>query len=245
VFPSCWTRLAAAVPHAGRRCVYGSTEAEPIGDRSPRHQLPADRASMMAGCGLLAGHPVRRSRCHPGLIVGDASARPWSGPARKRVDRCRSGRRDVVAGAHVLQAISMGSATTKRRSRWDARGLAPPNRRRGVSRRNWTGPLLVGRCAAKASDARGSAVSICVSVRASKIEGVGAPPCDAPPQGRVLTRISGGSETARGTLLERHLRAGWTRLSWWPRVSGGQTPQREKSTTGHSCGCSIDRRHPT
>ena len=58
VFPLLLDKLHSVAPQAEIIAVYGSTEAEPIAEISRAAITPTDRAGMLGGRGLLAGHPV-------------------------------------------------------------------------------------------------------------------------------------------------------------------------------------------
>jgi acyl-CoA synthetase (AMP-forming)/AMP-acid ligase II len=201
--------LAAAVPHAAIVAVYGSTEAEPIAEIDRRDIAAADRASMTAGAGLLAGHPV------PSITLRILTDRwgtprgPWTADQLEReslsVDQVGE---IVVAGAHVLAGYLDGLGDDETKIKVDARVW---HRTGDAGYLDAAGRLwLVGRCAAKASDGRGVLYPFAVECAASQIEGVGRTAFVMHRHRRVLAaEISGGSETARVTLLER---LAWARL---------------------------------
>lgn len=148
VFPPLLDKLHEVAPQAEIVAVYGSTEAEPMAHIS-RHEISdADRQAMQTGRGLLAGTPVptlvlRVVRDEWGRPKHDATPLPADAPGEI-----------VVAGDHVLPGYlhGRGDAETKLDAeghRWHRTGDAGYLDERG---RLW----LLGRCAAKVMDERGT-----------------------------------------------------------------------------------------
>ena len=171
VFPNLLRKLVRMAPHAEITAVYGSTEAEPIAEISYSQIQPGEFASMIAGRGLLAGHPVPQIRLavveHKwGIPIGPFSEHEFQ-------DACvpvgKAGE-IVVSGAHVLPGYlhSQGDLETKfdvGGSRWHRTGDAGYLDDRG---RVW----LLGRCDARIQDERGVLYPFTVECAAQQISGV-------------------------------------------------------------------------
>ena len=155
VFPRLLDALRAACPAAEVHAVYGSTEAEPIAHLEARELSAADRAAMLSGGGLPAGVPVpeiqlrilRTDWGHPiaPLTVDELNAMTASPDEAGEI---------VVTGPHVLRGYlhGRGDEETKFRAAgevWHRTGDAGCLNTQG---RLW----LLGRCAAKVPDARGT-----------------------------------------------------------------------------------------
>jgi olefin beta-lactone synthetase len=155
VFPRLLDDLHAIAPSADIVAVYGSTEAEPIADLARSTLLPEDVAAMRAGRGLLAGCPVpdielRIIADRWGTPIGpydaatfDALCLPPDAPGEI-----------VVSGEHVLPGYVDGRGNEETKFRvddavWHRTGDAGYLDERG---RLW----LLGRCAARIVDARGT-----------------------------------------------------------------------------------------
>lgn len=154
VFPALLARLRAAAPAAEIAAVYGSTEAEPMAHLSDRDIDADDLAAMRAGAGLLAGAPVAAVRLR---VIADRWGTPLGSLNAAEFGRAVCSRHTageiVVAGPHVLQGYlhGAGDAETKFRvdgETWHRTGDAGCLDPRG---RLW----LLGRCAARVSDAHG------------------------------------------------------------------------------------------
>ncbi|MEY2880582.1 MAG: Plipastatin synthase subunit [Verrucomicrobiota bacterium] len=155
VFPRVLDGLAQLAPRARVVAVYGSTEAEPIAHVAAEELSDDDRAAMRAGHGLPAGEPVPEVRL---VVLRDR----WGEPrgrmtaAELAAERVTAGEPGeiVVAGAHVLKGYlgGVGDAETKfsvEGEVWHRTGDAG---RLDVCGRLW----LLGRCAARITDARGT-----------------------------------------------------------------------------------------
>jgi acyl-CoA synthetase (AMP-forming)/AMP-acid ligase II len=155
VFPRLLDDLQGIVSGADIVAVYGSTEAEPIADLARSQLLPGDVGAMRAGRGLLAGCPVPdiQLRIIPdrwGTSLGpydaatfDALCLPSDVPGEI-----------IVSGEHVLRGYvdGCGDGETKVRvgdAVWHRTGDAGYLDGRG---RLW----LLGRCAARIADVRGT-----------------------------------------------------------------------------------------
>jgi len=142
VFPRFMARLQAVAPKAEVIVVYGSTEAEPMA------HVTRTEVAAATGRGLLAGRPVpqvelRVVRDEWGRVRTDARSVPAGEPGEI-----------VVAGEHVLPGYlnGVGDAETKfdaEGRRWHRTGDAGYFDAAG---RLW----LLGRCAAKVVDERGT-----------------------------------------------------------------------------------------
>lgn len=171
VFPKLLRKLARMAPHAEITAVYGSTEAEPIAEISYSQIQPSEFASMTAGHGLLAGHPVPQIRLaiieHQwGIPIGPFSESEFQ---QARVPTGKAGE-IAVSGGHVLPGYlnGQGDAETKfdvGGSRWRRTGDAGYLDDRG---RVW----LLGRCDARMQDERGVLYPFAVECAAQQIPGV-------------------------------------------------------------------------
>jgi acyl-CoA synthetase (AMP-forming)/AMP-acid ligase II len=155
VFPRLLDGLRQLAPNADVIAVYGSTEAEPIAHISITAMKPEDIAMMRAGRGLLAGVPVKEISFR---IVQDC----WGTPLGEmtapqflaRTMPTGEPGEIVVTGDHVLKSYlgEIGNEETKFRvdgKPWHRTGDAGWLDQNG---RLW----LLGRCAARITDSRGS-----------------------------------------------------------------------------------------
>jgi acyl-CoA synthetase (AMP-forming)/AMP-acid ligase II len=139
--------------------VYGSTEAEPIAHIAQQQIESADRADMLAGRGLLAGHPVDaiavrilKDRWHSSGVAEPIG--PFRTP--EFVAECLPAEQPgeiVVSGNHVLPGYLHGHGDEETKFRvdstiWHRTGDAGYLDQRG---RLW----LLGRCAARIEDGHG------------------------------------------------------------------------------------------
>lgn len=155
VFPSLLERLQEVAPQAEIVAVYGSTEAEPIAHIARRAMLPGDIPAMLDGGGLLAGCPVpeiqlRILRDRWGTPIGPYTAAEL---ARQCLPADRPGE-IVVSGDHVLPGYVEGQGDQESKFRvdgavWHRTGDAGYLDAAG---RVW----LLGRCAARVDDDRGT-----------------------------------------------------------------------------------------
>lgn len=171
VFTSTLDALADAAPHADVFAVYGSTEAEPIAELDRATISSTDRASMMAGAGLLAGRPVDRVQLR---ILRDRWGTPVGPLSGAEFMQARLAPREigeiVVAGDHVLAGYLDGAGDDETKIRagsevWHRTGDAGYLDEHG---RLW----LLGRCSAKAHDTRGVLYPFAVECAASEHPGV-------------------------------------------------------------------------
>ena len=160
-------RLQRIAPQAQIIAVYGSTEAEPISTISLNEMDEEDRLAMDEGCGLLAGRPVSsitlrilRDRwgspiAPVGTLAFDQLCQPVGQPGEI-----------VVRGAHVLAGYLDQEGDNENKIHvdgisWHRTGDAGYLDERG---RLW----LVGRCAARVDDDRGSMYPLGVEQTALK-----------------------------------------------------------------------------
>jgi acyl-CoA synthetase (AMP-forming)/AMP-acid ligase II len=171
VFPPLLDALAAAAPGAHVAALYGSTEAEPIAHLERGEMSPEDRAAMRAGRGLLAGHPVAEVDV---AVLADQWGRPRASlsAASLLASRLPPGQAGeiVVSGGHVLPGYlrGIGDEETKfrvDRTVWHRTGDAGWLDERG---RLW----LLGRCAARIEDERGTVYPFAVECAAAGEPGV-------------------------------------------------------------------------
>jgi olefin beta-lactone synthetase len=166
VFPRLLDKLRHIAPQAKIVAVYGSTEAEPIAKLTLDEITADDRARMQHGRGLLAGRPV------PEIQLRILRAR-WGTPLAPLTSAefdaaCLSVNEPgeiVVAGAHVLPGYLHGRGDDETKFRvdgqvWHRTGDAGYL---DASGRLW----LLGRCAAKITDARGTLYPFAVECAAS------------------------------------------------------------------------------
>ena len=155
IFPNLLTALREKMPDARVEAVFGSTEAEPIAHIEEREVSAADRDAMRAGRGLLTGEPV------PEISIRILSAE-WGAPlapmsADEFAGRCLpSGEHGeiVVSGGHVLPGYLHGHGDAETKFRVDGRVWHRTGDAGWIDEhgRLW----LLGRCAARVSDSRGT-----------------------------------------------------------------------------------------
>jgi len=171
VFPAMLDAIASVAPGAAVVAVYGSTEAEPIAEIERAAITSADRDAMAGGAGLLAGRPVASVQVR---ILPDT----WGTPLGPWTERELEGHalpsgaagEIVVSGDHVLTGYldGEGDADTKIHVGdrvWHRTGDAGYF---DAEDRLW----LLGRCAAKVSDADGVIYPFAVEAAASDVPGV-------------------------------------------------------------------------
>lgn len=166
VFPRLLDQLQQIAPNAAVTAVYGSTEAEPMA-KIARHQIEeADMQAMLAGRGLLAGPPV-------GAIQLRVMQNRWGTPvgpftcAQFESMCCPAGTAGeiVVSGRHVLPGYLHGHGNQETKFKvgdtiWHRTGDAGYL---DVQGRVW----LLGRCAARISDAQGKLYPFAVECAAA------------------------------------------------------------------------------
>lgn len=93
VFPDVLDRLCGTAPSPRIVAVYGSTEAEPIAHLDWREADTSDRAAMIGGAGLLAGHvaPIAQVRIIEDeiLVAGDHVVQGYLDPAQDSSTKVR------------------------------------------------------------------------------------------------------------------------------------------------------------
>jgi len=154
VFPRLLDRLAGAAPAARVEAVYGSTEAEPIARLDAREIGAADRSSMRAGGGLLAGSVVPEIRLR---IIRDLWGKPVGPLGAAELDRlvlpAGEAGEIVVAGDHVLKGYLDGRGDEETKI---VAGGEVWHRTGDAGRIDGQGRLwLLGRCSARIRDGRG------------------------------------------------------------------------------------------
>ncbi len=166
VFPRLLDKLRRVAPNAKIVAVYGSTEAEPIAKLALDEITQEDRAAMQHGRGLLAGRPVPEIQLR---ILRAQWGTPLAPSTRAEFDAaCVSVHEPgeiVVAGDHVLRGYLHGRGDEETKFRvdgqvWHRTGDAGYLDANG---RLW----LLGRCAAKITDARGTLYPFAVECAAS------------------------------------------------------------------------------
>ncbi len=208
VSPQLAQRLRPVMPNAILRCVYGSTEAEPIACIDDASVSAADHRRMCEGAGLLVGRPVAGCRIRiidsrPGSALGPFTSQGFAGiclPAGSIGEI-------AVSGRHVLEGYADPELNGTGKievdgTRWHRTGDAGYVDDHG---RLW----LVGRCAGAIRDRRGELYPFQVEYAAATLPGIRR----AAVMGRDGRRIL-AVETSRGRFgalsrqLARHL-AGW------------------------------------
>jgi acyl-CoA synthetase (AMP-forming)/AMP-acid ligase II len=171
VFPPLLDALAEAAPGAHVAALYGSTEAEPIAHLERREVSAEDREAMRAGRGLLAGYPVEELDV---AVLADEWGRPRASLSAEalRASRLPPGQAGeiVVSGGHVLPGYLRGIGDEETKFRvdgtvWHRTGDAGWLDERG---RLW----LLGRCAARIEDERGTVYPFAVECAAAGQPGV-------------------------------------------------------------------------
>lgn len=166
VFPCLLDKLRVIAPNARIVAVYGSTEAEPIAEIALDKIEAEDRAAMRNGRGLLAGQPVPEIQCR---ILRDQWGTPIAPLTQTEFDAAGVAPNEpgeiVVTGDHVLTGYlhGLGDEETKFKvdgKVWHRTGDAGYVDAQG---RLW----LLGRCAAKIVDARGTLYPFAVECAAS------------------------------------------------------------------------------
>jgi olefin beta-lactone synthetase len=171
VFPRLLDKVRQVAPHAKVVAVYGSTEAEPIAEIACDKMTGEDNRKMRGGGGLLAGVPVpeieaRVMRDRWGAPVGPFTAEGFESlcvPAGEAGEI-------VVRGGHVLGGYLHGKGDEETKFRvdggvWHRTGDAGYFDAAG---RLW----LLGRCAARVSDAHGTVYPFAVECAAHFIDGL-------------------------------------------------------------------------
>jgi acyl-CoA synthetase (AMP-forming)/AMP-acid ligase II len=166
VFPRVLDKLRGVAPNARIVAVYGSTEAEPIAKLALDEITEDDRNAMLGGRGLLAGKAV------PEIQVRILRA-PWGAPiapfTQAEFDAAclahNAPGEVVVTGEHVLRGYLHGRGDEETKFQvdgkiWHRTGDAGYVDANG---RLW----LLGRCAAKIEDTRGTLYPFAVECAAS------------------------------------------------------------------------------
>ena len=155
VFPNLLKQCAKVLPDTNVVAVYGSTEAEPMAEITRTDISETDQRAMASGKGLLAGRPVNAIQLR---IIrnqwGHAIERLTNAEFSTMHQSPGSPGEIVVAGAHVLRGYLNGEGDEE--TKFDVDGL----------RWHRTGDLgyldhdcrlwLLGRCAARIEDSRGT-----------------------------------------------------------------------------------------
>jgi len=193
VAPTLPERIGAIAPNAVIKCVYGSTEAEPIACVINEDISISDKRAMREGAGLLVGRPVQGCDVK---VIPNRSGTPM-GPysesefAALALPAGQVGE-IVVSGRHVLAGYAdpIRNRETKidvGRNRWHRTGDAAYFDARG---RLW----LVGRCSAVLRDARGTVYPFQVEYAVGAVRGIRRAAL-IPEQGkRVLVLETSGTE---------------------------------------------------
>jgi len=210
VFPRLLDAIAAVAPRAAVVAVYGSTEAEPIAEIDRRDISDADRHAMTAGAGLLAGRPMSSIRLR---IIADRSGSPlgpWSAAdlERESIGPDHVGE-IIVSGEHVLPGYLDGQGDEETKIRVDG---AVWHRTGDAGYLDGSGRLwLLGRCAAKATDAAGVLYPFAVECAAGEVAGVGRTAFVMHRGARVLAaEMTADPAAVRAALLER---LAWAKLA--------------------------------
>jgi acyl-CoA synthetase (AMP-forming)/AMP-acid ligase II len=210
VFPRLLDALAEAAPQARIAALYGSTEAEPIAHLERSEITADDRAAMRSGRGLLAGRPVDEVRV---AILPDRWGQPPAPMScesllAESLPRGEAGE-IVVSGDHVLAGYlgGVGDEETKIAvdgAVWHRTGDAGYLDEGG---RLW----LLGRCAARIEDDRGTVYPFAVECAASGEGGVQRTAFVAH-RGRRVLLVEPQSGGSRPDLSALGAALGWARL---------------------------------
>jgi acyl-CoA synthetase (AMP-forming)/AMP-acid ligase II len=171
VFPRLLGKLQLIAPQAEITAVYGSTEAEPIAQIAHHAMGVEDVAAMLAGRGLLAGHPVpaielRILRDQWGIPIGPYTRTEF--PATCLPPGVAG--EIVVSGIHVLPGYLHGYGDDETKFTVDGR---PWHRTGDAGYLDDRGHLwLLGRCAARIEDPRGTLYPFTVECAANHHPGV-------------------------------------------------------------------------
>jgi olefin beta-lactone synthetase len=171
VSPKLLQQLPAIAVHSSARCVYGSTEAEPIASLCSREISLADKQAMQVGAGLLVGRPVDgcEARIIPNCCGSPLGPFSDAGFAALALPPGQIGE-IVVSGRHVLTGYAdpFRNRETKidaGRKRWHRSGDAGYFDDHG---RLW----LVGRCDAVIRDSRGTIYPFQVEFAVNAVKGI-------------------------------------------------------------------------
>lgn len=171
VFPQLLDRAQAMAPQARVAALYGSSEAEPIAAVTREQISATDREATQGGHGLLAGRPVETIRL---AILPDR----WGQPLEA-----------LTAGGFAALCLSAGlpgeivvSGSQVLRSYLDGRGNEETKLQVGAEVWHRTGDAgyldaggrlwLLGRCAARISDERGTMYPFAVEGAVASLPGV-------------------------------------------------------------------------
>ena len=171
VFPRLLGKLRSLAPQAEIIAVYGSTEAEPIAQIAHHAIDVEDVAAMVAGRGLLAGHPVpaielRILRDQWGIPIGPYTRTEFSATCLPPGVAGEI----VVSGIHVLPGYLHGQGDEETKFSVDGR---PWHRTGDAGYLDDRGRLwLLGRCAARIEDPRGTLYPFTVECAANHHPGV-------------------------------------------------------------------------
>lgn len=155
VSPRLLKRLQQVAPNVRIVIVYGSTEAEPISTMRMDQMSDADFAAMSDGRGLLVGHPVSSLQV---CVLPDRWGDAVGAYEQQEFDALRLGPGEpgeiVVAGDHILPGYLFGVGDDVHKfdvggTRWHRTGDAGYF---DEQHRLW----LLGRCAARVTDQRGT-----------------------------------------------------------------------------------------
>ena len=155
VFPGLLRRTKALCPQAKVVAVYGSTEAEPMAEISLADIAPEDFVAMEQGHGLLTGRPVpsislRVIRDNWGVPITPLDAQAL----QERSAKPGEAGEIVVAGGHVLPGYLNGEGNLETKFSVDG---TPWHRTGDLGHLDGFGRLwLLGRCAGKIQDERGT-----------------------------------------------------------------------------------------
>ncbi len=171
VFPDLLEQMRGVAPRAEITAVYGSTEAEPIAHVAHPAIRTEDVSAMLEGRGLLAGLPVPAIRLR---ILPDRWGTPLGEYSERAFDAAclppGAPGEIVVSGEHVLGGYLNGRGDQETKfavegTRWHRTGDAGYLDPQG---RLW----LLGRCAARIEDPRGTLYPFAVECVARQHPGV-------------------------------------------------------------------------
>jgi olefin beta-lactone synthetase len=171
VFPKLMRACANVFPNSEITAVYGSTEAEPMAELRWSEVSADDLRSMSDGGGLLAGKVVPAVQLR---IIRDQWGKPLGRLCHHAFEEIHTRQGEpgeiVVTGDHVLKGYLHGEGDEETKfnvdeSRWHRTGDLGYF---DVKGRLW----LLGRCAAKIEDSKGTLYPFAVESAAQELEGI-------------------------------------------------------------------------
>lgn len=211
VFPALLRAVSEVAPTADVVAVYGSTEAEPIARIRWADISAADLEAMADRAGLLVGRPVPAIDLR---ILPDRWGQPLGPFTAAEFEREALGHgaigEIVVAGDHVLGGYEGGLGNRETKIRVDHRVW---HRTGDAGSLDQTGRLwLLGRCAARIQDSKGTLYPFAVECAVQELGSVRRCACVAHQGRRIVVVEPEGPVEAEELVRAVHMRAGWAHL---------------------------------